>query len=285
MPKIDWKPFPYPDKAYDYAGTRLSEHWSRLHNGDREPYPTPGDLKTMVEQQPEFAPSGSFEQATANLHDAWRAYHRGDFGQAVELGLKVGPLGYNVANKAANIYATYLETSDFARLALFLEIRRAGRVRLRPRRFGRQRLVFSRAGARPIQPGDLGRQGVGAGARRQSQGQPGAGDSTRAASRRRAYRAGILSRRDPQQGRRPAGRPDLWSEPRSGGRAFRNRAEARPSFGDRPHRIRQRTRHDVRKGPTRARHGALQASGQVPGFATPCSGSTPNWRNPNWKID
>lgn len=33
----------------------------------------------------------------------------------------MGPLGYNVANKAANIYATYLETSKEARLALFLE--------------------------------------------------------------------------------------------------------------------------------------------------------------------
>ena len=121
MTKTRWRPFPYPDKAYDYAGTRLNEHWSRLHNGDREPFPAPGDLKKLVDRRQEFAPSGSLEQAAAKLQDAWRAYHRGDFGQAVELGLAVGPLGYSVANKAANIYATYLEADESARLALFLE--------------------------------------------------------------------------------------------------------------------------------------------------------------------
>ncbi len=121
MPKTRWKPFPYADKAYDYEGPRLKEQWSRLHHGDCEPYPTLGELKTLVERHREFAPSGSLELATAKLQDAWRAYHRGDFGLAVELGLAVGPLGYGVANKAANIYATYLETSESAKLALFFE--------------------------------------------------------------------------------------------------------------------------------------------------------------------
>jgi tetratricopeptide (TPR) repeat protein len=121
MPKTRWRPFPYPDKAYDYSGMRLREHWSRLHNGDREPFPALGDLKTLIDRRQDFAPSGSLEQAAAKLQDAWRAYHRGDFGQAVELGLAVGPLGYSVANKAANIYATYLETNESARLALFLD--------------------------------------------------------------------------------------------------------------------------------------------------------------------
>ena len=121
MPKMRWKSFPYLDKAYDYSGIRLNEHWSRLHNGDREPYPTPADLKKLIDGRQEFAPPESLEQATSKLQDAWRAYHRGDFGEAVELGLAVGPLGYSVANKAANIYATYLETSESAKLALLLE--------------------------------------------------------------------------------------------------------------------------------------------------------------------
>jgi len=121
MTKTCWRPFPYSDKTYDYPGTRLNEHWSRLHNGDREPFPAPSDLKKLVDGRKEFAPSGSLEQAAAKLLDAWRAYHRGDFGQAVELGLAVGPLGYSVANKAANIYATYLETNESTRLALFLQ--------------------------------------------------------------------------------------------------------------------------------------------------------------------
>jgi len=121
MVKSRWKPFPYEDASYEYPGARLKSNWSRLHQGDREPYPATGELKKLVDLCPEFAPSGSLEQAAAKLADAWRAYHRGAFGQAVELGLAVGPLGYNVANKAANIYATYLESGKSAQLALFLE--------------------------------------------------------------------------------------------------------------------------------------------------------------------
>ena len=121
MPKARWKPFGYPDSAYDYAGARLKSSWQRLHQGDREPYPAAGELKKLIDQCAEFAPSGTLDQAAAKLEDAWRAYHRGDFGRAVELGLAVGPLGYQVANKAGNIYATYLETNKSAKLALFLE--------------------------------------------------------------------------------------------------------------------------------------------------------------------
>jgi tetratricopeptide (TPR) repeat protein len=121
MAKTRWKPFPFSDKKYDYAGARLKAHWSELHQGDREPYPSSGELKKLVELCPDFAPQGSIESAAAKLEDAWRAYHRGDFARAVELGLAVGPLGYGVANKATNIYATYLESGESARLALFLE--------------------------------------------------------------------------------------------------------------------------------------------------------------------
>jgi len=129
MAKTRWKPFGYADAAYEYAGARLKASWPRLHRGDREPYPEPAELKKLIGECKEFAPSGSLERAAATLEDAWRAYHRGDFGGAVDLGLAVGPLGYAVANKAANIYATYLETDEKAKLALFLQsVERAEQV-------------------------------------------------------------------------------------------------------------------------------------------------------------
>ena len=121
MSKTRWKAFPHPDKQYEYAGARLRTYWPQLHRGDREPFPVPGELKRLVEQNPDWAPSMALERAAHGLEDAWRAYHRGDFGGAIELGLAIGPLGYSVANKASNIYATYLETRAEAKLALFLE--------------------------------------------------------------------------------------------------------------------------------------------------------------------
>lgn len=96
---MTWKKFPYPDAAYDYPGSALQENWRRLHCGDGEPLPT--DEKVC---------------------NAWRCYHAGDFGNAVEIGLACGIAGYNAANKAATIYASYLETAEAQKCRLWLEV-------------------------------------------------------------------------------------------------------------------------------------------------------------------
>ena len=56
------------------------------------------------------------------MQEAWRLYHRGEFHKACEAGLAVGLDGYNAANKAAMIYATYLEDDDQRKLDLFQAI-------------------------------------------------------------------------------------------------------------------------------------------------------------------
>ncbi len=97
--KAAWRKFPYTDKAYRYAGAALRKSWGRLHRGDAEPWP-----------------------AAAEVQEAWRAYHAGDFGQAFELGKAAGAAGRAVANKAAMIHANYLERDEDRKLALFREI-------------------------------------------------------------------------------------------------------------------------------------------------------------------
>ncbi len=92
-----WTAFPHlGDFQYDEAG--VARAWHRLHAGDAEPLPT--DAKV--------------------LH-AWALYHNGEFQQAFEAGLAAGEAGATVANKAACIYANYLEKKEKARLALFQE--------------------------------------------------------------------------------------------------------------------------------------------------------------------
>lgn len=93
-----WQAFPHPEPAYDRGPTALRRDWARLHRGDREPWPTPPEVRS-----------------------AWQCFHAGDFGAAIERGVAAGPAGYNAANKAACIYATYLEPSETRRLALFRE--------------------------------------------------------------------------------------------------------------------------------------------------------------------
>ena len=99
MAKKTWKKFPHPDKSFSYAGVALEKHWARLHRGDCEPFPDDDAAQ-----------------------DAWRAYHAGDFAKAVDIGLAAGPAGINAANKAAMIYANYLESDEAAKLQLFEEI-------------------------------------------------------------------------------------------------------------------------------------------------------------------
>lgn len=116
-----WISFPHADKAYDYAGAALKKSWAKLHKGDCEPFPDAALLKKLAKAHPDLDPSHALDKVADDLQDAWRAYHRGDFGSAIEAGLGLGPIGYNVANKAANIYATYLETDKDQKLTILFE--------------------------------------------------------------------------------------------------------------------------------------------------------------------
>jgi tetratricopeptide (TPR) repeat protein len=98
---MSWKKFPHPDKAFSYPGAALKKNWNRLHRGDCEPFPD--DPK---------------------VQSAWRSYHAGDFGKALELGLDCGLTGYAAANKAAIVYASYLERDDDMQLKLLLDAAR-----------------------------------------------------------------------------------------------------------------------------------------------------------------
>jgi len=99
MAKGGWAAFPHKDSAYDYSGPSLKKHWDRLHRGDCEPFPK-----------------------DAAAQEAWRLFHAGEFESAVAVGLEAGGSGINAANKAANIYANYLETSEQKQIKIFEEV-------------------------------------------------------------------------------------------------------------------------------------------------------------------
>lgn len=99
MAKPKWAAYPHPQKPFAYSTEALKKAWPGLHAGDCEKYP-----------------------AALALVEAWRAYHRGDFAAAFELGSAEGAAGFVVANKAAAMHATYIEAKDAAKLKLFEEI-------------------------------------------------------------------------------------------------------------------------------------------------------------------
>lgn len=93
-----WAKFPHPEKAYAYDAASLKKSWARLHKGDGEPFPKDADVL-----------------------EAWRAFHAGDFAQAVDTGTGAGGPGINAAVKAQVVYASYLEKSDKAKITLLEE--------------------------------------------------------------------------------------------------------------------------------------------------------------------
>lgn len=92
-----WNKFPHDQKAITFAGDALKKNWDALHKGDNEPFPK-----------------------DAALQEAWRQYHAGNFGEAVELG-EGGVAGI----RAKSIYATYLEKKDAAKVKLYQEAMQA----------------------------------------------------------------------------------------------------------------------------------------------------------------
>lgn len=112
MAAAKWRPFPYPNKAYAYAGEALKKHWARLHRGDCEPWPK-----------------------DKGAQEAWRLFHAGQFAEAVAAGLRAGGAGITAANKAQAIYANGVETQEARRVALFEEViqRAQAQARIEPK--------------------------------------------------------------------------------------------------------------------------------------------------------
>ena len=93
-----WSVFPHLG-AYAFTATRLKQNWERLHAGDKERCPE-----------------------DAEVLRAWMLFHRGEFEQATQVGLRCAGDGVTVANKATAVYANHLEPQDHVRLKLFWQV-------------------------------------------------------------------------------------------------------------------------------------------------------------------
>jgi tetratricopeptide (TPR) repeat protein len=96
MDTSQWADFAGDASDFEYPGDELKSAWTKLHAGDREPWPDAPELQ-----------------------QAWRLYHQGRFAAAVDSGLALGDTAHVVVNKASGIYADYLEEDDDARQAIY----------------------------------------------------------------------------------------------------------------------------------------------------------------------
>jgi len=106
------------DKAF--AGSGLEGRWTKLHKGDREPYPNAARVTRLAKKHAEFAEwvvaHGGAGEIANGVQEAWRRFHTGHFADAIASGAKLGALGATPANKAAAIHSLEIGGEESGRL-------------------------------------------------------------------------------------------------------------------------------------------------------------------------
>ena len=113
MDTSKWSAFPHDNTPFTHTPSSLRKHWDELHRGDCEAFP---DADWVAEHAPSHDDP---EGAAAALQQAWIAFHRGDFAEAVSQADALGVLGHAVANKACGIYADYLEDDEAQQIKIY----------------------------------------------------------------------------------------------------------------------------------------------------------------------
>lgn len=114
-----WKAFPFANPGFAYNGDALKKAWPALHGGDAEPYPDAKRAQILIDAAGKAAKVKDAASLATALQEAWRSFHRGDFQQAYEAGIALGPPGTMVAIKSIGIHATYLVDDDAEKLKRF----------------------------------------------------------------------------------------------------------------------------------------------------------------------
>lgn len=142
----NWRPYPDQLATFSYSQDTLGQHWQNLTGGFRGPLPTGETLNADAQRWPklyeltrkhlssiaathpklaflaEGEPSDHFEEYAALLRRTWSLLFNGNFKEARELGLALGPAGLFPALYAQALQATLVETNEDTRRILLEEV-------------------------------------------------------------------------------------------------------------------------------------------------------------------
>lgn len=133
----------YPDSLprFDFSGDKLKAQWPLLAAGTGLPWPDEMYFQEMVKRYPKLidyvlehenlntihpallaAEHGDYSQLAVEVQQVWRLHFQGQFQQAYELGMTLGPAGYVPALYSKLIYTTLLVDSNEVKQQQFLEV-------------------------------------------------------------------------------------------------------------------------------------------------------------------
>jgi tetratricopeptide (TPR) repeat protein len=110
----DWNEVPFDTSYFSYTDEQIKKKWPGLMEGLRAPYPDVELIKYAIDNYPGLT-EGIDEQLLNNpeqLHEkameVWSLFFSGEFQEAREKGLKLGPLGMMPGAFSQTYYAMYL---------------------------------------------------------------------------------------------------------------------------------------------------------------------------------
>ncbi|MCG8393903.1 MAG: hypothetical protein MI745_12545 [Pseudomonadales bacterium] len=108
-----WNEVPYKKSYFTYTDQQIREKWDYLMRGLKVPYPSAAYMQEQFEKYPFMKEGivdwdGDYQALEARSLRVWRLFFAGDFQQARELGLQLGPIGEIPALFSQLMYAIYL---------------------------------------------------------------------------------------------------------------------------------------------------------------------------------
>ena len=93
-----WNEVPYKKSYFTYTDKQIRDKWEYLMRGLKVPYPSATYMKEQFEKYPFMKEdiegwNGDYQVLEARSLQVWRKFFAGDFQEAREEGLKLGPIG------------------------------------------------------------------------------------------------------------------------------------------------------------------------------------------------
>ena len=137
----EWAKYPSDLEQFDYSGDKLQQYWPELTSSTNFPWPDADNLRELGKQQPKLAEltatmakkdnapaalkavlQGDYQSLSLAIQQVWRLHFQGQFEEAYNLGLTLGPPAFGPALYAKLIYTTHLVTDPIQKQAMFLEV-------------------------------------------------------------------------------------------------------------------------------------------------------------------
>lgn len=138
---LKWNTYPSELPQFDYSGDKLQQYWPQLSAATGLPWPNANYIKetlqkypllnehlkrqAMLSQAPEAlkaALNNDFRLLETAVQQVWRLHFQGEYQEAYQLGITLGPAGMAPALYSKLIYTTHLVNNPDEKERLFLEV-------------------------------------------------------------------------------------------------------------------------------------------------------------------